>query len=121
MLPPRLSTIFFTCQGKWGQKNYAYYRKFVYEAGCLDRQGGRSIDADIMKAEQKKGFSPGRADRFLARSRYFTESGIIGSREFIRSMWRQLKGPGDNPDKKPVRIAGLSGIYSLKRLSENII
>ncbi len=38
----------------------------------------------------------------------------------VRSLWQQLRARDDNPDKMPVRVAGLSGIYSLKRLSEKL-
>ncbi len=61
-----------------------------------------------------------RAERFLAGTRYFTDSGIVGSREFVRKLWQRLKSDYDNPDKSPTCIAGLAGIYSLKRLSEKI-
>ncbi len=77
------------------------YRQFVYEVGSLQTTKGKSID------------------RFLARTRYFTDSGIIGSREFVRKLWHQLKTDEDNPDKPPIRIAGIAGLYSLKRLREN--
>lgn len=65
--------------------------------------------------------SANRIDRFMARTRYFTDSGIIGSREFVRNLWEKLRQEEDNPDKIPIRVAGLDGLYSLKRLSENIL
>ncbi len=108
------------CRDLNSKERLSRYRQFVYEAGSIETQKGRAIDAEILEKERQKGFSPTRADRFLARSRYFTDSGIIGSREFVRSLWRQLRAPDDNPDKMPVRVAGLSGIYSLKRLSEKL-
>jgi len=109
------------CQGLNGNERLAHYRQFIYEVGGMASDRGSVIDAEVVEAERKKGFSPSSSDRFLARSRYFTDSGIIGSREFIRNMWQQLRGRDDNPDKMPVPISGLSGIYSLKRVSENIL
>ena len=71
--------------------------------------------------EAEKSFTPDTIDRFLARTRYFTDSGIIGSKEFVSSLWQKLKSDEDNPNKSPTRIAGLESLYSLKRLSENIL
>ncbi len=96
------------------------YRKFVYEVGSLKSSKGKSIDTQIVEKEAEKGFSPDVTDRFLVRTRYFTDSGIIGSKEFVRKLWQKLKTEEDNPDKPPTRVAGLEGFYSLKRLSENI-
>ena len=60
-------------------------------------------------------------DRFRARSRYFTDSGIIGSKIFVNRLWQQLKTDDDNPHRVPIRITGLDDLFSLKRLSENIL
>ena len=57
------------------------YRQYVYEAGALDLPGkgqARVIDNDIVEHERKKSYEIGRADRFRYRTRYFTDSGIIG-------------------------------------------
>ena len=97
----------------------AKYRGFVYEVGSLKTDKGRSIDQQIVASEGKNGFAPTRSDRFLSRTRYFTDSGIIGSKKFVRQLWLKLKAEEDNPDKKPVRILGLQGMFSLRRLSED--
>ena len=97
----------------------AKYRRFVYEVGSLKADRGKSIDQQIVASEGKNGFAPTRSDRFLSRTRYFTDSGIIGSKKFVRQLWLKLKAEEDNADKKPVRILGLQGMFSLKRLSED--
>ena len=62
-----------------------------------------------------------RMDRFRYRTRYFTDSGIIGSKEFVSGMYKQFKGYfASKHKKKPRAVQGLEGIFSLKRLSENI-
>ncbi|MCF6267922.1 MAG: transposase [Desulfuromusa sp.] len=94
------------------------YRTFVYEVGSLKTDKGKNIDPKIVASEAKKEFSPSNCDRFLSRTRYFTDSGIIGSREFVRQFWVRLKAEDDNPDKQPVRVSGLTEMFSLKRLSE---
>ena len=100
------------------KQRLAKYRTFVYEVGSLKTDKGKSIDPKIVTNEIKKEFSPSCCDRFLSRTRYFTDSGIIGSREFVRQFWVRLKLEDDNPDKQPVRVSGLAGMFSLKRLSE---
>ncbi|OEU64073.1 MAG: hypothetical protein BBJ57_09945 [Desulfobacterales bacterium PC51MH44] len=103
------------------KQRFIRYRQFVYEVGSLETGKGKSIDARIVAEEAEKGFTPDTIDRFLARTRYFTDSGIIGSKEFVSSLWQKLKSYEDNPNKSPVRIAGLESLYSLKRLSEKIL
>ena len=92
------------------------YWQFVYEVGALPTPHGQSIDKNRTRKEIKKDFKSSAIDRFRGRTRYFTDSGIIGSKQFIISLWDKLRSPKDNPDKVPTRIAGLENIYSLKRL-----
>ncbi|NOY70814.1 MAG: hypothetical protein GXP14_00305 [Gammaproteobacteria bacterium] len=76
------------------------------------------IDAQVFAEEVAKGFSLDGVDHFRSRTRYFTDSGIIGRKEFMRQFWLKLKLDEDNPDKHLTRISGLAGMFSLKRLSE---
>ena len=94
------------------------YRQFVYEVGSLETSKGRSIAAHVVENEAKKDFTPNMIDRFMDRTRYFTDSGIIGSKEFVSRLWQRLKSDEDNPNKVPIRITGLTGSYSLKRLGK---
>ncbi|MCF6266260.1 MAG: transposase [Desulfuromusa sp.] len=96
----------------------AKYRQFVYEVGEIKTDKGKSIDPQIVASEATNQFSSTRSNRFLSRTRHFTDSGIIGSREFVRTLWQALRSEDDNPDKQPVRISGLEGMFSLRRLSE---
>ena len=53
------------------------------------------------------------------RTRYFTDSGIIGSKEFVAKNYQRFKHLFHSKhEKKPKQIKGLDGMYSLKRLSE---
>jgi hypothetical protein len=48
---------------------------------------------------------------------YFTASGIIGSKEFVSSNYQRIKDVFmSKREKIPRRVAGLDGVYSLKRL-----
>ncbi len=58
------------------------YREFVYETGAVDAGKGAVIDPKIVKLERKKKYELTRQDKFLYKSRYFTDAGIIGSKEF---------------------------------------
>ena len=89
----------------------AYYRRFVYEKGGLieeveDRSTGLELNG---------------VDRFRYRTRYFTDSGIIGTKEFVSRVYKDFKSNfSSKHEKRPRLIQGLVGVYSLKRLSETI-
>jgi putative transposase len=100
------------------------YRKYVYEAGAIqpgDKPFTRTIPERIVGKERKKHYEIRRTDRFLCRTRYFTDSGIIGSREYVLATYRQFKHLFQSgQERKPKAVKGLEGMFSLKRLSETI-
>jgi putative transposase len=92
-----------------GKERLKYFRRFVYEKGGL--QGAEK--------ERKRDFEVGKVDRFLLRTRYFTDSGIIGTKGYVSNLYLAFKDQyGAKREKIPKRITGLEGVYSLKRLSE---
>ena len=97
-----------------------HYRKYVYEAGALDRTNSdmeKAIDSDIIEKERQKDYEIRRIDRFVYPSRDFTDSGIIGTKGFVSRNYRRFKDKFmSKREKIPKRIAGLDGIFSLKRL-----
>jgi len=109
------------------------YRRYVYEAGALDRPNrnmapvpssgatgqAKVIDSDIIENERQKNYEISRIDRFMYRTRYFSDSGIIGTKEFVSGNYQRFKDVFmSKREKIPKPVAGLDGIYSLKRLSE---
>ena len=98
------------------------YRRYVYEAGAVNRpEKGKVkvIDPKVLKKERIRGFEFSRSDRFRYRTRYFTDSGVIGSKEFVAKTYVRFKHLFHSKnEKKPKPVQGLSGMYSLKRLSE---
>jgi putative transposase len=60
---------------KSGKDGLRYYRRFVYEKGGLEG----------VEKERGRDFEVGKVDRFLLRTRYFTDSGIIGSKAYVSS------------------------------------
>ena len=100
------------------------YRRYVYEAGAINRpeKGKTKVIGDrILEKERNREFELSRSDRFRYRTRYFTDSGIIGSKEFVSTNYHRFKHLFySKHEKKPKPIKGLDGVYSLKRLSEMI-
>ena len=89
----------------------AHYRRFVYEKGGLIKE----------VEDRSKGLELNGVDRFRYRTRYFTDSGIIGTKEFVSRFYQAFKGNfSSKHEKRPRLIQGLNGVYSLKRLSESI-
>jgi len=87
-----------------------YYRRFVYEKGSLKG----------VKKERQKDFEIDRIDRFKYRTRYFSDSGVIGSKAYVERIYQAFKHHFTaKREKSPKVIEGLNGVYSLKRLSEN--
>jgi hypothetical protein len=94
-----------------------YYRKFVYGVGSLATGRRGAIDAATVAAEERAGFELSALDRFRHRTRYFSDSGVIGTKEFVSSCYRRFEHHFTcRHEKKPQRIGGLDGVYSLKRL-----
>ncbi len=57
--------------------------------------------------------------RFISRTRYFTDSAVIGTKDFISACYQRFRDYFTcRREKRPIPISGLYGIYSLKRLSE---
>ena len=92
---------------KSSAQRLAHYRAYVHEKGGLS------------KGRENKTLPVGQKDRFRCRSRYFIDSGIIGSKEFVNRIYQKFKGIFNTPnEKQPRPISGLTRVYSLKRLTE---
>ena len=81
-----------------------------------DKGKTKVIGDRILEREHKREFELSRSDRFRYRTRYFTDSGIIGSKEFVSTNYQRFKHLFySKHEKKPKPIKGLEGMYSLKR------
>ncbi len=100
------------------------YRRYVYEAGAVNRSDKgfvEVIDQKVLEKERTNDFNIGRIQRFRYRTRYFTDSGVIGTKEFVYKNYQRFKDMFQSKhEKKPKPVKGLSGVYSLKRLSEAV-
>jgi REP element-mobilizing transposase RayT len=95
------------------------YRRFLYETGAMDKGKGGQIDTAVVEKERTNDFELTRARRFLYRTRYFTDSGIIGGKAFVSETYQKTRKLfGAKREKIPKPVSGLDGIYSLKRLTE---
>jgi REP element-mobilizing transposase RayT len=99
-----------------------HYRRYVYESGGIQRPDGRSsvtVDEKIVENESQTAFEMSRIRRFRYRTRYFSDSGIIGTKEFVAKNYLRFKDIFQSKhEKKPKPIKGLDSVYSLKRLAE---
>ncbi|MBI5015259.1 MAG: transposase [Deltaproteobacteria bacterium] len=105
--------------GSWDdRKRLRYYREYVYGIGSQRSTKGAKIDDRTMAREEKKGYELTAADRLLFRTRYFTDSGVIGSKEFVSRCYRLFESHFTcRHEKRPRGVAGLEGVFSLKRLA----
>ncbi len=79
------------------------YRKYVYEVGAVNRpEKGKSkvIGNKILEKERKREFELSRNDRFRYRTRYFTDSGVIGSKEFVSKTYIRFKHHFNSKNEK---------------------
>jgi REP element-mobilizing transposase RayT len=74
--------------------------------------------AGLIKGKGAQGIDPLSTERFRHRTRYFSDSGIIGKKEFVTRVYGDFKDYFQSREKKLRTVRGLDGVYSLKRLSE---
>ena len=99
----------------------AAYRRFIYETGAMTKNKAEAIRQDVVEKERKRDFKITRADRFRLRTRHFCDSGIIGSKGFVKDQYAKVKHLLKSKNEKvPKLIKGLDGVYSLKRLAESV-
>jgi hypothetical protein len=82
-----------------------YFKPLTYLTGSVEKKlAVIIIDNDILLS---------------ITTRYFSDSGIIGTNEFVSINYQRFKHIFQSKhEKKPKPIKGLDGVYSLKRLAE---
>ena len=102
-------------------ERFRLYREYVYEKGALNTEKGKVIDEPVLQKERQNNYTLSPSDKLRYRTLYFTDSGIIGTKDFVSLYYSQFKDYfGSKREKRPKRVSGLDGIYSLKYLSEKI-
>jgi putative transposase len=82
------------------------YRRFLYETGDVNKGKGAALDPETVLQEQKKEFRITRMDRFKYRTRYFTDSGIIGGKAFCYSYLPKSKRKLSGQKRKKTKAGG---------------
>ena len=59
------------------------YRRFLYEKGVRNTEKGAKLNEKTVKKERERNDKLTKTDRFAYRTRYFSDSGIIGTRRFV--------------------------------------
>lgn len=101
-------------------ERFRRYRRYVYETGAVNKPGkSKVIDEKIIAKERKNNFEISRYRKFKFRTRYFTESWIMGSKDYVATNYQRFKDMFHTKKEKiPNPIEGFKGIYSLKKLTE---
>ena len=95
------------------------YRAFVYEIGReIEKPGQARIDENLLKTEKDRNFELPKAEIFLYRCRYFSDSLVLGSRAFIQSAYNHFSGILFYKKERKEHATGISkDIFSLRRLN----
>jgi len=100
------------------EQGFESYREYVYECGALEKNKGAVIEEKILKTERQRKFALSKRDRFLYRTRYFSEGVFLGSKEFVRKNFKRFKKILKvEKDRRPIVIKGLDSLFSF-RLTE---
>jgi len=96
---------------EFGVRSYAQrlarYRKFVHEKGALNPEGSGTRDLSSL-------------DLFRCRTRYFTDSAIIGTKAFVKECSQRFsKSCSHRHQKGAEEIDGLNGIYAMSRFARS--
>jgi hypothetical protein len=111
----RFTARFFKSSGIITVVRFMVFSSYII---CIHNNGAITLCQATLK-ERKRGFEIGRVHRFRYRTRYFTNSGVIGTKKFVSQNYQRFKDVFmSKREKIPRRVAGLDGIYSLKRLAE---
>ena len=95
------------------------YREYLYNAGAMDRRGKAKISKKTLEDAASIGFDLNSVRSLRYRTRYFTDSGIIGSKAFVMATYEAFKDRFfASRERVPKRVKGIHGMYSMKRLTE---
>lgn len=88
--------------GRSRAERLSEYRTFVREKGGIDLSEATARDLTSL-------------DRFRYRSRYFSESAVIGTKSFVNNCYHRFRKPASQGrTKEATAIDGLPGIYAMK-------
>ncbi len=92
------------------------YREFLYENAALERNGGK-LPQHMLERARENNFEYTTVERLMLRSRYFTESVILGSLRFVEETGQRL-GLLVWQSHYPIKVSGLDTTYAFRMLRE---
>jgi len=104
------------CDKMTEKKRFTHYKEYLYEKSGME-MGKGALKRDIINSKKRienQELTP--MERLRFKTRYFTESEIIGKKSFVLHHFKKLKNAEMNKSKKPNKISGFEEIYSLKML-----
>lgn len=114
---------------KSNNEKLIFYRKFMYQVGNEShfRQYGKNvykdipIDDKVLEDAEKNDFQYTFKDRFMHRCRYFSDSLIIGSHDFVKLMHSQYKNMlFDKRKRRFPKMKSYENIYSMRELRSDL-
>lgn len=95
------------------------YKEFIYETGAMSIDLSSISDSELTKRKRVKGDPLVRAATFSRRCRYFTDSGVLGSHDFVKEMFERVKHSlGSKDTRRFSLVHGVCDLYSMRRLGK---
>ena len=101
------------------------YRLGLFGKGAMPKAGGRShIDHKRVREVMKRGGRLSRAGLLRCRVRYFSDGVVLGSEEFVRYQFEQIRdqlGPRRKSGPRPMQGGDWGGLTVLRELQKDVI
>ncbi len=95
------------------------YKKFIYDTGAMSVDLSNISESDLSKRKRVKGDHIVRAATFSRRCRYFTDSGVFGSHDFVKEIFERVKHSlGSKDTRRFSLVHGVGDVYSMRRLGK---
>lgn len=101
------------------EKVISTYRKYIYGEGVNEKPGKEKIKSSVYIDEKRKEFKIPPVKFFRHRIRYFSEGAVLGSKDFIKTVYIKF---GDvailKKDRKAYKVGFSDNIFSIRKLKE---
>ena len=101
------------------------YRVGLFGKGAMPKaEGRRNIDHKIVKEVMKRGGRLSRAELFRCRVRYFRDGVVLGSEDFERHQFEQVRdqlGPRRKSGPRPMKGVDWGGLTVLRGSQKKVI
>ena len=101
------------------------YRVGLFGKGAMPKSGGTPhIDHRRVREAMKRGGRLTRAELLRCQVRYFSDGVVLGSHEFARNQFEQIRdqlGPGRKSGPRPMQGGDWGGLTDLPELQKDVI